>query len=241
MKEYINNLYKKDKKSFIKELEKKLKTNEKCFVVTVNPETIMKSEKDNQIKEILNDKSVTLVPDGIAIVKASKWLKIPVEERITGVEISEELLKIANTNKNSIYLFGASKEVIEKLVDKIKKDYPNINILGATDGYVSDKDKVMEKIINLKPDITLVALGIPMQEKIIYKYLSRASKGIFIGVGGTFDVLSGSKKRAPKIFIKLNLEWLYRIMKEPVRLKRFWQSNVKFMVKIRKEMTKNKS
>ena len=85
----------------------------------------------------------------------------------------------------------------------------------------------------MKPDICLIAMGIPMQEKLINKYFKNAKKGIYIGVGGSFDVLSGIKKRAPKLFIKLNLEWLYRIIKEPRRLKRFWNNNIKFLFKIR--------
>ena len=121
------------------------------------------------------------------------------------------------------------------MVNKIKSEYPNINILGFSDGYVKDRDKVFKEIIKLKPDVCLVALGIPHQEKLIYKYLDKFDKGIFVGVGGSFDVLSGSKKRAPKIFIKLNLEWFYRIICEPKRLKRFWNNNVKFILNIRKE------
>ena len=156
-------------------------------------------------------------------------------ERIAGVDIAEYLLRIANEQKKSLYLFGAKKEVIESLVNKIKVDYNNINILGYSDGYVEDRDKVFKEIIKLKPDICLVALGIPYQEKLIYKHLDEFNKGIFVGVGGSFDVLSGTKKRAPKIFIKLNLEWLYRIVCEPKRLKRFWNNNVKFILKIRKE------
>ena len=91
-----------------------------------------------------------------------------------------------------------------------------------------------KEIIKCKPDIVLVALGMPQQEELIYKYLDKFKKGIFVGVGGSFDVLSGTIKRAPKIFIKLNLEWLYRILKEPKRLKRFYNNNIKFILKIKK-------
>ena len=111
---------------------------------------------------------------------------------------------------------------------------PKLKIVGATNGYVVDKDGVFKEISKLKPDIVLVALGIPLQEKLIYKHLGKFDKGIFVGVGGSFDVISGHKKRAPKIFIKLNLEWLYRILKEPKRIKRFYDSNIKFMFKVRK-------
>ena len=113
-------------------------------------------------------------------------------------------------------------------------EYPNLRILGYTDGYVQDKDAVFDEIVQLKPDAVLVALGIPAQEILIHKHYDRFEKGIFVGVGGSFDVLSGTKKRAPEIFIKLNLEWLYRIAKEPKRFKRFYDSNVKFIGKIRK-------
>ena len=85
------------------------------------------------------------------------------------------------------------------------------------------------------PDIILVALGMPQQELLIYKHIKEFSKGIFIGVGGSFDVISGMKKRAPEFFVKLNLEWLYRIMSEPKRLKRFWDNNIKFLFVVQKE------
>lgn len=235
MKEYLKQVYNKSEKEYFKLLSKWLKNNEKKFIITANPETLTMAETDEEISKMLLDKNNSIVPDGIAVVKACNMLNLPVTERIAGVDIAEYLFGIANEQKKSLYLFGAKKEVIESLVNKIKVDYNNINILGYSDGYVEDRDKVFKKIIKLKPDICLVALGIPYQEKLIYKHLDEFNKGIFVGVGGSFDVLSGTKKRAPKIFIKLNLEWLYRIVCEPKRLKRFWNNNVKFILKIRKE------
>lgn len=233
MQEYLKKLYKDSKDSYYNELDNDLNSKKKRFIITVNPETLMMSEKDEKLKNIL-DGNYSFVPDGIAVVKAARKLGINVNERITGIDIAEYLLNNANVNKYSVYLFGAKEEVIQALVEKIKKEYKNIKLLGFSNGYVEDKDNVMEDIIKLKPDICMVALGIPNQEKLIYKYFDKAKKGIYIGVGGSFDVLSGSKMRAPKIFIKLNLEWLYRIITEPKRLKRFWNSNVKFMFKIKK-------
>jgi len=235
MKEYLKQVYSKSQKDYFKLLKKYLKNNTKKFIITANPETLTMANSDNEISEMLLDKENSVVPDGIAIVKACQILNISVTERIAGVDIAECLLKEANIQKKSIYLFGAKPEVIELMVEKIKREYPNINILGYSDGYVKDRDKIFKEIIKLKPDVCLVALGIPHQEKLIYKYLNKFDKGIFVGVGGSFDVLSGSKKRAPKLFIKLNLEWFYRIMCEPKRLKRFWNNNVKFIFSIRKE------
>lgn len=235
MREYLEQVYSKSKSDYFKELKKHLKNNEKKFIITANPETLTYALEDEEISKMLLDKNNSIVPDGIAIVKSCQMLNIKVTERIAGVDIAEYLLKEANEEKKSLYLFGAKREVIELLVKKIKEEYPNINLLGYSDGYVKDRDKIFKNIVKLKPDVCLVALGIPYQEKIIYKYIDKFDKGIFVGVGGSFDVLSGSKKRAPKIFIKLNLEWLYRIICEPKRLKRFWNNNVKFIFKVRKE------
>ena len=199
----------------------------------------MLSEKDAEINSILFNKENLIVPDGIAIVKTANYLGYDIKERITGVDLAEYLLSLANKNKYKVYLFGASSEVMEKLESVIELKYPNIKLVGSTNGYVKDKDAVMEYIKTTKPDIVMLAFGIPLQEKLINKHINDFKKGIFIGVGGSFDVLSGSKKRAPKIFIKLNLEWLYRIMCEPKRITRFIKHNLRFMIKIIKEKWNN--
>lgn len=234
MKKYLERIYGKSNEEFKEELKKDLKNNQKRFIVTVNPECLMMALNDKDLNDLLLDKEVLLVPDGIAVVKACQKLKIPITERITGIDISSNLLEEANRQGKSIYLLGAKEDVVSTLVEKIKKQYPNIKVLGYSNGYVQDKDDVMKRVVKLKPDICLVALGMGVQEKLIYKYIDEFKKGIFVGVGGSFDVLSGMKKRAPKIFIKLNLEWLYRIIKEPKRLKRFWNNNVKFLFKIKR-------
>lgn len=234
MKELFNKLYKETADSFYKILKNNLKKDNKMFIVTANPETFMISEKDEDVKRLLFDENTTLVPDGIGIVKAAKMLRYDVKERIPGIDIANKLLAYGNEFKKSIYLFGSKEEVIISMKEVIKEKYPNLKLVGATNGYEKDKDKVFEKIANKKPDIILVALGIPGQEKLIYKHIDKFDKGIFVGVGGSFDVISGHKKRAPQIFIKLNLEWLYRIIKEPKRFKRFYDSNVKFMFKVSK-------
>lgn len=239
MKKYFKQLYNKSSNEFCKEIEKKLKKNEKAFIVTANPETFMKAKEDEQLHNMLIDKDVIKVPDGIAIVKVANWLGYKIKERITGVDIAAKLLEFGNKQKKSIYLFGAKEEVIVALKEKLSIEYPKLEIIGSQNGYVKDKDKVFKEIIKMKPDIVLVALGIPAQEKLIYKYLDKFDKGIFVGVGGSFDVISGSKKRAPKIFIKLNLEWFYRIACEPKRIKRFFDSNVKFIFKALKKENKN--
>lgn len=233
MKKLFEKLYKKSADSFYAMMKKNLKNNKKMFIVTANPETFMMSKNDDEMNKILTDNESILVPDGIGIVKATKMIGYEIEERITGIDIAEKLLEYGNELNKTIYLFGSKQEVIDSMHEVIKSNYPNLVIAGSSNGYVKDKDGVFKKIISKKPDIVLVALGIPAQEKIIYKHLNKFDKGIFVGVGGSFDVMSGHKKRAPKIFIKLNLEWLYRIVKEPKRIKRFYDSNIKFMFKVK--------
>ena len=235
MKKYLKRMYDKSENDYFKLLIKWLKNNEKKFIITANPETLTMAETDKEISKMLLNENNSVVPDGIAIVKACKMLNIPVTERIAGVDIAEYLLYESSLLKKKVYLFGSKQEVIDGMKKVIEEKYSGIKLVGATNGYIEDKDKEFENIKKAKPDVVMVALGIPYQEKLIYEHLNDFEKGIFIGVGGSFDVLSGTKKRAPKIFIKLNLEWLYRIMCEPKRLKRFWNNNVKFILKIKKE------
>ena len=234
MNELFKKLYKESAEKFYRKIRNNLKEEVRTFIVTANPETFMKSETDDELNILLNDKDTILVPDGIGIVKAARMINYDVKERIAGIDIANKLLEYGNELSKSIYLFGSKQEVIDSMKEVLNGKYPNLKIVGATNGYEKDKGKVFDKIVKSDPDIVLVALGIPLQEKLIYKHLNKFDKGIFVGVGGSFDVISGHKKRAPKIFIKLNLEWLYRILKEPKRIKRFYDSNVKFLFKIKK-------
>lgn len=232
---YIKKTYRGNKESFFKVLENNLINNNKMFIVTANPETFMKADSINEFDEALMKPDTTIVPDGIGVVKAANYIGInEIKERITGVDISYKLLELANKHKKTVYLFGASKKVIELTVKSINKEYPNVKILGYSDGYIENKDDVFEEIKNLSPDIVLVALGVPKQELLIYKHYDGFLKGIFVGVGGTFDVISGTTKRAPEIVQKLNIEWLYRIAGDKERIKRFYNSNIKFVFKLRK-------
>lgn len=234
MRKYFEKIYQNGFEQFVSVLETKMDNEEKTFVITANPETLMIGADTPLFDEILKSDKTIIVPDGIGVVKAAHMLDIPVKERVTGVEIVQKLFELLNEKGRSLYLLGAKQEVLQKLVGRIKVEYPNISLLGYQDGYIKNKDEVFEQMVELKPDVVLVALGIPAQEQLIYKHYDKFDKGIFVGVGGSFDVLSGTKKRAPKIYIKLNLEWLYRITKEPKRIKRFYVSNVKFISKIRK-------
>lgn len=234
MKKYFDNLFNGTKRDLYKLIYNDLKKNMKRFIITANPEAFMYGEKDQIVNKMLLDKNNTVVADGIGIVKGAHMLNVLIPERIPGIDIANELLKYGNDLKKSIYFFGSKQEVLNSLKLKLQENYPHLVVVGMQHGYEKDRQKVFNDIIKKKPDIVLVALGIPEQEKLIYENIDKFDKGIFVGVGGSLDVISGQKKRAPKIFIKLNLEWLYRILKEPKRIKRFYNNNVKFLLKIKK-------
>lgn len=234
MIEFMEKLYSRGQVSFYKEVEEAMRRDKKMFVVTANPETLMIGEENNEFGEVLRDPETTIVPDGIGVVKGANMLGIPLEERITGVDLSVFLLQRADKEKKKLYLYGAKEEVLQALLKKIAAEYPGIRVAGYKNGYQKDPEAVFLDMAEQEPDVVLVALGIPKQELLIHRYYDSFQKGIFVGVGGTFDVLSGTKKRAPAFFIKLNLEWAYRLLKEPSRFKRFYRSNVKFIGIIRK-------
>ena len=148
------------------------------FIVTANPETFMKADSISEFDKALMKPDTTIVPDGIGVVKAANYIGITeINERITGVDISYKLLELANKYSKSIYLLGASKDVIELTVKNINKEYPKVNILGYSDGYVDNKDDIFKRIKNISPDIVLVALGVPKQELLIAKHYDSFQRG----------------------------------------------------------------
>src|SRR5699024_3430191 len=129
------------------------------------------------------------------------------------------LINSANKKHLKVYLLGAKPEVISATAKKIETDYPNVDLVGYHDGYFKEDQPIIDEIAEKKPNIVLVALSYPKHEYFIDKYRKNAD-AIWIGVGGSFDVFSGTKKRAPKIFQKLSLEWFYRLITEPTRFGR---------------------
>ena len=234
MKKIFEKVYTDSMNSFLQVVKDSLCNEKRMFIVTANPETFTLGENRKDYYALLEDDVTTICPDGIGIIKAMDYLGIHAKERIPGVAICEKLFEYGNTYNKSVCILGSKQEVLDKLTVVLKKNYPNLKLSSLVNGYVSDKDAVMEEFKALKPDIVIVALGIPNQELLIYKHLKDFDKGIFVGVGGSLDVISGSKKRAPEIFIKLNLEWFYRIASEPSRIKRFYNNNVKFLFSLKK-------
>ena len=234
IRDYLGRVYPGTAEEFASLAGKAMLEGKRLFVITANPEIIMHAGGDPAIQKMLSDPATAVVPDGISVVKAMGLLGYPAKERITGVDLAEKLLRLAGENGKRVCLLGAKEEVISAMAKKLKAQYPNME-LWFRNGYGKDKDQDFQEIAQEQPDLVLVGLGVPAQEKLIARHLDQFQKGVFIGVGGSFDVLSGSKRRAPALFVKTNTEWLYRIAREPSRLGRFYRSNIKFLGQVRRE------
>ena len=187
-------------------------------VYTPNPEIIMSAYCDEEYMDILN-RADMVVPDGIGVVIASKILKKPVSERVAGFDLTCNMLRYAAKEGVSVYIYGGKPGVSEEAAKKISDDF-GVNVCGYQHGYHKDDKIVTDEIREKKPGIVLVCLGAPKQEKWIDKNKELLPPCLMIGAGGSVDVLSGKTKRAPDIFIKLNLEWFYRLLCQPTRFVR---------------------
>lgn len=194
-------------------------TKDNLFVVTANPEIVYYAKtNDNYMTRI--KAADYIIADGIGVVKAAKTLGRPLKERVPGIELMETMLEIANQQHQRVFLLGASKETVKKCKKKLKEQYPNIKF-KAKHGYKDLHDyKRLQQVKKFEPDYIFVAMGYPKQESWIYYNKHHFNHTVMMGVGGSFDVFSGNVKRAPQFFIKLNLEWLYRILTDYKRLKR---------------------
>ncbi|MGY0691318.1 WecB/TagA/CpsF family glycosyltransferase [Virgibacillus sp. FSP13] len=190
------------------------------FVVTANPEIVMRAREDAAYKKAIQSADY-VIPDGSGILMAAKYKKEPLQERVTGYDLMLDLLERAEEMGYSCFFLGAKEAVNEKVVDSVKKQYPGLKIAGHHHGFFDiDDPEIVEKVERTNPDLIFVALGLPRQELWIAKHRHQFSKGLFIGIGGSFDVIAGEVPRAPQVWINLNLEWLYRLIKQPTRFKR---------------------
>jgi N-acetylglucosaminyldiphosphoundecaprenol N-acetyl-beta-D-mannosaminyltransferase len=199
-------------------VEELLLSESSHLIVTPNPEIIVASQKDPDLKNIVNQASLR-VPDGISMVVVSRILGKPLKERVAGIDLMLKILeKQIKTLK--VFLLGGEPGVAEGAAQKLAERFSTIQIVGAQNGYFQNNSEIVSKIKAAKPDILFVGLGAGRQEKWIYRHLAELQTKVCMAVGGSFDVISGRKKRAPKWMRTLYVEWLYRLVKEPKRLKR---------------------
>lgn len=189
--------------------------NHKKILVAMNAEKIMKN--DDRLRRIANENIAYADGFGAVIALRSKGLKAI---KIPGSELWLDIIDRFQKSKK-FYLIGSSSLVIEATIVKLKKDYPSIEIVGYQNGFLKkgDKDTLIEQLKATKPDIIFVAQGSPRQEFLMDELIA-IYPALYMGLGGSFDIYGGDKKRAPKFFLKLQLEWLYRLFKEPTRFSR---------------------
>lgn len=201
-------------------------TEFKGILVAMNAEKILKN--DVNLKKLVN--SNLGYTDGIGAVWALKKKGLK-SGKIAGVELWLEIIK-QNYMSKAFYLIGSKREVINLTVERLIKEYPGINIVGYNDGYLKDGDqfKILKDFKSLKPDIVFVAMGSPKQEFFMQELLN-SHKALYMGLGGSFDVYTGKIKRAPDIWNNLNLEWAYRLVKQPKRILRQFHL-LRFLIKL---------
>ncbi len=190
-------------------------------VLAVNPEKIMRARKDPGLLSALRD-SDFLIPDGIGTVIGIRLLHGERIARTTGIFLMTRLLAVAAEKKKKVFFFGGRPEVLAEAVSGIRNDFPGLNIVGSQHGYLveEDYDRLVRGINDSGAELLLVGLGSPKQEKWIHRFRGSLVTKICMGVGGSFDVFAGRVPRAPARLQRLGLEWLFRLVKEPSRLKR---------------------
>lgn len=192
-------------------------------VHTPNSEIVQLCVEQNGYYSLINSADIIL-PDGSGVILASKLLHTPLTKgKVAGVEFGEHLAKMASEHSWKLFLFGGKPGIAEAAADKLKEKYPKLEICGTNDGYIKDEsaDNALIEKINLSgADILYVCTGVPRQEKWMYEHRDKLNVKLMAGLGGSLDIYSGTSKRAPDIFIKLGLEWFYRLIKEPQRIGR---------------------
>ena len=202
------------------------------MVATANAEMLMRATHDEELRHILNA-SALVVPDGAGTVWAARHLGHAMPERVAGYDLAQELLRCAPAEGRRVYFFGSAPGVAEKAKAKAEQLYPGIEIVGVRNGFFSPADNaaIIAEIRAARPDLLLVALGVPKQEKWIAAHLAELDIPVAIGVGGTLDVMAGVMKRAPHWMQKAKLEWLFRGLMQPKRAGRLL-ALPKFVLKV---------
>ena len=199
-------------------------------LVTVNPEFVIAAQHDLEFRRIINNAALAL-PDGIGLLKAARFLKTtPLPERVPGSDLVVRLAELSDRKGYRIFFLGAWQGVAKKAIDTLKVQYPNLRVAGWYAGSPSleENEAIVQQILTRKPDILLVAYGAPKQDKWIARNFDRLQVPVCIGVGGSFDFIAGSARRAPRWMRRLGLEWLHRLIMQPWRWRRVWNAVVRF-------------
>lgn len=207
----------------------------------VNADKINQMKRNSKLARIVNSCAI-INADGASVVLASKFLKTPLPERVAGIDLMDHLVKLASNENYSVFLLGAKQQVVKATALKLVSKYPNLNIVGIHDGYFSTENwlNIAKILKEKKPNFVFVGISSPMKEYLIDYLQKEGINSVFMGVGGSFDVISGMIKRAPLWVQKINMEWFYRMIQEPKRLVgRYMIGNFLFIKGILSERVEN--
>lgn len=191
----------------------------KGYIVTPNSEIVYQCRKDKAAKNAI-EKAAMTVPDGVGVVYAAKILGTPLKGKVAGIELAEALLPELVKRQTGLFILGAKPGIAELAGKKLAEKVPGLMIAGTNDGYFTDDREVVKKINASGAGVCFVCMGAPKQELWMARNADTLDCDLMLGIGGSVDVFAGVSKRAPKIFIKLGLEWFYRLCKEPKRIGR---------------------
>ena len=194
----------------------KIRSGQGGMICTPNPEIVWAATHNKELADCINQADLVL-PDGVGIVWAGKKSSSPFPERVAGCDFLFELLSAAPCR---VYILGGKPGVAKLAADTLSRDYSGVKVVGCADGYFSDENAIVSDIRSVSPQLLMVCLGSPKQELFMHHHKDDISNCLMIGLGGTVDILAGTEKRAPRFFQYLKLEWFYRLIKHPGRLKR---------------------
>lgn len=189
------------------------------YVVTPNPEMVYSCRRDEGFADVLNGAAL-VVPDGIGIVHAARLLKTPLQERVPGIELGEQLAAWMATQGKRLYLLGAKPGIAERAAENLTRSYPGLVIAGTHDGYFQDDAPVAAALREAAPDVVFVCTGFPKQERFMAAHTAELPHCLMLGLGGSLDAFAGEVTRAPAFFRNHGLEWFYRLLREPKRIGR---------------------
>lgn len=211
-----------------------VKEGRKIHLVTLNPEMLACQSSNSRFREVLRRAEI-LVPDGMGIVWGAKFLGKARIKRLPGIELAEALLEKSREEGWGVYLLGGREGVAEKAARALGRKYPGLQIVGTHHGYFQNDSEIVEVINRTGATVLLVGMGAPRQELWIDVHRDALAPFLFMGVGGSFDVWSGEKKRAPFCIRRMGLEWLWRVLSEPGRIRRIVPSFFRFGVLLLRE------
>jgi N-acetylglucosaminyldiphosphoundecaprenol N-acetyl-beta-D-mannosaminyltransferase len=212
------------------------------YIAVLNAAKLVKMRSDRQLDRSV--RSADLIgADGVPLVWASRILGNPLPGRVNGTDLMYRLLEKANEKRYRIFFFGASADVLDRVVERVKRDYPGVSIGGFRHGYFAPQEEatIVSEIQASRSDILFIAFGTPKKELWVSRYLSSMEVPVVHGVGGSFDVLAGVVRRAPVWMQRNGLEWLFRLLQEPRRMSgRYLVTNTIFLALLAKEWIRNR-